>query len=402
MVHQNAAAVGAIEGSLDVAALRARAAEILPEIAKGAAERERARELPYAEIRRLAAAGLLTFRIPTHHGGPGSSVRDAIQFIIDTATADSNVAQALRPSFLFVEGLRATGTEEEQSRWFPHYLAGEVFGNAGWEIGGANGAIATRIVRDGDNYKVNGSKYYSTGGLFSDWVSTVALDENDQPVSITLPRDREGLQLIDDFDAIGQRLTASGTTKLDNVTVYPQELRSRAAYHNKRSPVTAFAQLFLGAVEAGIAKNALAEAVGFARRFARPIKHSTATRSTADPYVQHAVGEISARAYAAEAVVLRAADAIDAAWAADLDHDVLTNAAVEVAQAQFIAIESALKASELVFDVGGGSTTARTHNLDRHWRNARTVANHNPRNWKAAVIGAYRLDGVEPPLSGLF
>ena len=73
-----------------------------------------------------------------------------------------------------------------------------------------------------------------------------------------------------------------------------------------------------------------------------------------------------------------------------------------VAQAGVVAIESALRASELLFDVGGGSITNRDLGFDRHWRNARTAANHNPRQWKAAVAGAYHLTGEEPPTSGLF
>ena len=55
-----------------------------------------------------------------------------------------------------------------------------------------------------------------------------------------------------------------------------------------------------------------------------------------------------------------------------------------------------------MFDVGGASTTGRGHNLDRHWRNARTVANHNPRDWKAAAVGTWQLKGTPPPTSGLF
>lgn len=155
-------------------------------------------------------------------------------------------------------------------------------------------------------------------------------------------------------------------------------------------------------MEAGIARNALNDAVSFARDHARPIKHSSASRSVDDPYVELAVGEISARAFAAEALVLRAADSIDAAWAEGLSQEAVTRASVDVAQTQYLAVESALKASELLFDVGGASTTGRGHNLDRHWRNARTVANHNPRHWKAAAVGAWRLKGTEPPNSGLF
>ncbi|QBQ10456.1 MULTISPECIES: acyl-CoA dehydrogenase family protein [unclassified Pseudomonas] len=388
-----------------VAELNARADRILPQIAAGAAQRERDRQLPYEAVAQIAQAGLFTVRIPKRFGGAGGSVRDVIALLIRIASADSNVAQALRPGFGFVEGLlasRAEGAEEERERWFGRYLQGAVIGNAGWEVGGANGSISARIVRDGEHFRACGSKYYSTGSLYADWVSAVALDENDQPVSFILPRDRQGLELLDDFDAMGQRLTASGTTHLHDVQVLASEIRTRTVEEGKRTIVTPFLQVFLAAVQAGIARNALNDAVTFAKEHARPIKHSSATRSVDDPYVELSVGDVSARAFTAEAVVLHAADSIDRAWAADLDAVAVDQAAVDVAQAQYIAAESALKAAELVFDVGGASTTGRAHNLDRHWRNARTVANHNPRHWKAAAVGAWQLKGTPPPTSGLF
>ncbi|MDC6380572.1 acyl-CoA dehydrogenase family protein [Pseudomonas graminis] len=385
--------------------LNRRADALLPQIAAGAAQRERDRQLPYDAVAQIASAGLFTTRIPTRYGGAGGSVKDVIALLIRIASADSNVAQALRPGFGFIEGLlasRAEGAEGERERWFERYLEGAVVGNAGWEVGGANGSISARIVRDGENYRASGSKYYSTGSLYADWVSAVALDEDDQPVSFILPRDRKGLELLDDFDAMGQRLTASGTTHLHDVLVRPEEIRTRTVEEGKRTIVTPFLQVFLASVQAGIARNALNDAVTFANQHARPIKHSTASRSVDDPYVELSVGDISARAFTAEAVVLRAAESIDRAWAADLDADAVDQAAVDVAQAQYIAAESALKAAELIFDVGGASTTGRAHNLDRHWRNARTVANHNPRHWKAAAVGAWQLKGTPPPKSGLF
>ncbi|MDY7532460.1 acyl-CoA dehydrogenase family protein [Pseudomonas sp. Bout1] len=388
-----------------VAELNARADRILPQIAAGAAQRERDRQLPYEAVAQVAQAGLFTVRIPKRFGGAGGSVKDAIALLIRIASADSNVAQALRPGFGFIEGLlasRAEGAQEERERWFERYLQGAVIGNAGWEVGGANGSISARIVADGEHFRASGSKYYSTGSLYADWVSAVALDENDQPVSFILPRDRQGLELLDDFDAMGQRLTASGTTHLHDVQVLASEIRTRTVEEGKRTIVTPFLQVFLAAVQAGIARNALNDAVIFAKEHARPIKHSSATRSVDDPYVELSVGDVSARAFTAEAVVLHAADSIDRAWAADLDSVAVDQAAVDVAQAQYIAAESALKAAELVFDVGGASTTGRAHNLDRHWRNARTVANHNPRHWKAAAVGAWQLKGTPPPTSGLF
>ncbi|PQZ88514.1 MULTISPECIES: acyl-CoA dehydrogenase family protein [Pseudomonas] len=388
-----------------VTELSARLDALLPEIALGAAERERNRQLPYEAVASLAKAGLYTTRIPTQYGGPGGSVEDVIGLLVRIASVDSNVAQALRPGLGFVEGLlasQADDAEQERERWFARYLEGAVIGNAGWEIGAANGTVSARIVRDGEHYRVNGSKYYSTGSLYADWVSAVALDEEDQPVSFILPRGREGLDLLDDFDAMGQRLTASGTTHLNNVQVYASEVRTRTVEDGTRTIVTPFLQLFLAAVEAGIAQNALTDAVAFARDHARPIKHSTASRSVDDPYVELSIGDISARAYTAQAVVVRAAQSIDRAWAQGLSTASVDQAAIEAAQAQYIGAESALKAAELLFDVGGASTTGRSHNLDRHWRNARTVANHNPRHWKAAAVGAWQLKGTPPPTSGLF
>lgn len=385
--------------------LNVRADQLLPTIAQGAAQRERDRLLPFDAVAQIAKAGFFTTRIPVRYGGSGGSVKDVIRLLIRIAAADSNVAQALRPGFGFIEGLLASSSEQaeaERERWFARYLDGIVVGNAGWEVGGANGSISARIVRDGDHYRATGSKYYSTGSLYADWVSAVALDEDDQPVSFILPRNRKGLELLDDFDAMGQRLTASGTTRLNNVQVLAEEIRTRTVEEGKRTIVTPFLQLFLAAVEAGIARNALNDAVTFANEHARPIKHSSATRSVDDPYVELSVGDISARAFTAEAVVLHAAESIDRAWAGGLDPVLVDQAAIDVAQAQYIAAESALKAAELVFDVGGASTTGRGHNLDRHWRNARTVANHNPRHWKASAVGSWQLKGTPPPTSGLF
>jgi alkylation response protein AidB-like acyl-CoA dehydrogenase len=383
-----------------VVELRQRAVQVVAEVGAGAAERERTRQLPYRQVRQVADAGLLTFRVPKSYGGPGSTVADAFCFIIDLASVDANVAQSLRPTFLFVERLLAGESETEREHWFPKVLSGAIFGNAGWETGGRNGEIRARLVRDGEHFRANGTKSYSTGALFADWVGTVALDEAGEPVSFTVPRGREGLEVLDDWDGIGQRLTASGTTHLRNMLVYRDEVRRRSG-KGGRSAGTSIAQLYLAAVLAGIAEDALRDAVAFARKHARPIVHSHADRSVDDLYVQHAVGEISARAFAARAAVLSAAGSIDRALDSGAA-EALTSASVDVAQAQLFAAEAALRSGELAFEVGGASATLREHNLDRHWRNARTVANHNPRAHKAGVIGAYRLTGAEPPATGLF
>jgi alkylation response protein AidB-like acyl-CoA dehydrogenase len=378
-----------------------RSATLLPAIAEGAARREAERTMPFDEVRSLARAGLLTWRVPAEAGGPGASVREVTRFIVELAEADANIAQAMRPGFGFVEGL-VLAPEADRREWSERVLRGDMFGGAFGEVGGAQGEVRATLTRDGDHHRANGHKYYSTGALFSDWVTINASDSDGDVRSFTIPGDREGVRRVDDWDAMGQRLTASGSTYLEDVLVHADELRDWHPSDHQRNLVIPFQQLFLAALEVGIARNALHDAVRYAREKARPIAHSEASRTIDEPYVQHAVGEIAARAYVAEAGLLRAADAIDAAYAGGAGHDLQVTAAVEVAQAQFIAVESALKAAELLFDVGGASTALRRHNFDRHWRNARTVANHNPRSHKAGAVGRYLLTGEEPPNSGFF
>ncbi|MFD4249045.1 acyl-CoA dehydrogenase family protein [Amycolatopsis thermoflava] len=212
------------------------------------------------------------------------------------------------------------------------------------------------------------------------------------------------LGVLDPAAVAESALTASGTTRLVNVRVSAEEIAPRDNHLLDNPWLGSFAQLYLAAIEAGIAAAALDDAAAFGREKARPIKHSSASRSVEDPYVRETVGEIAARAHAARSAVLLAAEVLERVrgLSGAQARTVGAEAAVTVAQAGVVAIESALRAAELLFDVAGGSITDRDLGFDRHWRNARVVANHNPRRWKAAVAGAYHLTGEEPPTTGLF
>src|SRR5690606_20298880 len=126
-----------VSGSVDE--FNHRAETLLPEIARGAAERERLRGLPHDQIRTLACAGLFTWRIPQALGGPGASLRQAVSFLTDLAAADSSLCQAVRPDFSFIEGLLVPDADGERDVWIAGALAGDVFGNTGNESGAPNG-----------------------------------------------------------------------------------------------------------------------------------------------------------------------------------------------------------------------------------------------------------------------
>ncbi|MEV0248922.1 acyl-CoA dehydrogenase family protein [Nocardia sp. NPDC050712] len=401
-VHNGRAAVG-----LTVAGIRDALRPALDRLAATANEREAVRDYAVADVRELAEAGIALAGIAVEEGGAGGTVRDVVDLVIEVARADSSVAQALRSTFLIAHQAVNRPDLPQRDLVLARLRNRDLFaGTANERTGGASGQTYATARADGEDWIVNGEKYYSTGGLYASWFSTQAVTEDGTLLRFTVPVDRAGVQLLDDFDAVGQRLTASGTTRFTEVRVAAAEVTTAGLIESVPGNPWAgsFAQLYLAAVQAGIAARAFDDAVRYAREKARPIKHSSATASVADPYVRETIGEIAARAQAARAVVLLAAEQLheNRGLTGERARTAGAAAAVHVAQAGVIAIESALRAAELLFDVGGGSITDRAHGFDRHWRNARTAANHNPRQWKQAVAGAYHLTGEDPPTTGLF
>jgi len=384
----------------------ARLPEVVDELRRSDADAERDRVLQYGAVERLRRTGVLGLRVPVRYGGPGGDVRAVIGAVVQIARGSSNVAQALRAHFGFSERLLSNrATEAERQHWFPVIESGAVLGNAITDAKGKSPTSSgTTLLADATGVlRLNGFKFYSTGTLFADHIAVSAVDADGQDLQAIVPTDRDGVELYDDWDGFGQRLTASGSTRFTDVVVNPVEVTT-VSDGNHLGHSTTFLQLYLAAVTAGIARSVLDDAVAYVRDRARPAAHSLADSAREDPFVLEAVGEIAAEAAAAEALVLSAAGAIDDVVDAGRHDDAaaLAELAIEVAQAQLIAERLALSAAQRLFDTGGASATARTLNLDRHWRNARTVASHNPLAYKAYASGNFAVNGVWPPANGYF
>jgi alkylation response protein AidB-like acyl-CoA dehydrogenase len=380
--------------------------DIVADLRAADAAAERHRELQYDAVWRLRQAGLLGLRVPTRYGGPGGSARDVLGLVVQIARGSSNVAQALRAHFGFAERLLSNrASEDERRQWFPRVESGVVVGNAITDAGGkAPSSADTTVLADSAGVlRLNGYKFYSTGTLFADVIAVSAVDAQGRDLQAIVPTDRDGVELFDDWDGFGQRMTASGGTRFTDVVVHPDEaITVSDGAHLGHG--TGFLQLHLAAVAAGIAHAVADDAVAYVRDRARPAAHSLATTAAGDPFVLEAVGEIAADASAAEALVLAAADGVD-----DLvdsgrqdDAEALADLAVRIAKAQLVTERLTLSSAQRLFDTGGASATARALNLDRHWRNARTVASHSPLAYKAHVTGNYLVNGTWPPANGYF
>ncbi|WP_050405198.1 acyl-CoA dehydrogenase family protein [Bradyrhizobium embrapense] len=384
---------------------------LLSRIAEAAGQRERERILPFAEVDLIRNARLGALRLPVDVGGAGASIRTLFELVIRLGAADANVAHILRNHFSVVERLVRRPQDEQHRQWQKAVADGAIIGLAATELDTpkvGNVTPNTTLTADGDDYLLNGTKYYSTGTLYSDYVLVRTADTAGANAAVLIPVNREGIELIDDWDGLGQRLTATGTTHFRNVRVKRQEVVFDAPDTGYGIPyANTFAQLFLTAINAGIARAVLQDAAELVRSRKRTFYYAPSEVPADDPLLQQTVGQIASGAFAAETVVLAAAEALDAATdafdAGDAGAvDAAHRAALLSAKAKIVADELAIRSGSLLFDVGGASATKKATNFDRHWRNARTLASHNPNTFKARSIGQYEISGTPLPAKGFF
>ncbi|WP_404294316.1 acyl-CoA dehydrogenase family protein (plasmid) [Microvirga sp. RSM25] len=377
--------------------------QFLEHLRAGAAERERTRTLPKAGARALADLGLGAVRVPKACGGHGWRLEDLLRFIYTLGFADANLAHALRNHYLNVEHFLHAADASETETKVRQIVEGALIGGANSERNETQmGAIGTTILPDGDRYVLNGRKFYSTGAIFADYLAVSATSIEGKRRWLHIPADREGITLVDDWDGFGQRLTGSGTTSFENVVVYPDEISAEDLSTGDMSPKqSAFAQLYMTTVAAGIVGDIAQDGVDLLRARKRTYQHASAQVPQEDPLLLEQIGYLSSYAYAAKAIVTAAAPSVARVGHVFHDggdfHAAYQIGALEAGHAKLAVDEIAFKAGALLFDVGGASATSTSLGLDRHWRNARTIASHNPRVFKARSIGDHLVNAAALP-----
>ncbi|MQT42486.1 MULTISPECIES: acyl-CoA dehydrogenase family protein [unclassified Pseudomonas] len=371
------------------------------QIAAGTVEREQARDLPFEPIRWLKEAGFGAVRVPVEFGGAGASISQLFQLLIELAEADSNIVQSLRGHFAFVEDRLNAPPSPARDAWFARFVAGDLVGNGWTEIGAVKiGEVITKVRPEGENFVLNGAKYYSTGSIFADWVDVYAQrSDNGADVIAIVDARHSGVSHSDDWDGFGQRTTGSGTSLYVEVPLSAEQV---IPFETRFKYQTAFYQLVLLAVLAGIGRAVERDVANEVRTRKRVFSQGSADTTHGDPQIQQVVGQISAQVYAAEAATLRSAEPLQRAYLARFANDAEAerqaniDAEIETSKAQVVVSELVLRATTDLFNALGASGVSINKSLDRHWRNARTAASHNPWIFKARIIGDWVVNGIEP------
>lgn len=383
--------------------------------AEGAAARDAARRLIFAETAVLKERGFGAVRLSHEQGGQGVTLSDLFALAHDLASADPNIAHVFRNHFFAVEQHLKTPKAPFSARILGLAAKGRMFGVAFSEAGkapaGSRGQLPGTTLHwsEADKaYRVSGTKIYSTGNVYADHLFASAIDGRTGRITqFFVSTDAAGVSLGDDWNGFGQKLTGSGTTVFNDVKVASEDL-FELPQSGENEPYLygyTFHQIYLTTVISGIVTRIFQDALNLVRARERNYYHGLAERPADEPEIQAVIGRIAAYRAAVLAVVERAVTALDLAWknAEGRDAETLSVAAsIAAAEAKVVTDEVASNLAGLLLDVGSGSAVSAEKALDRHWRNLKVIAAHNPRIYKERVLGDHYLNGTLPPTGAFF
>lgn len=387
---------------LTAAGAVATARDLAAQLAEGDAERDARRALPHESMKLLAATGLLAITVPVEHGGADLPAATVAEVFRQLSWGDPNIGQIPHSHIVFLNQLRLRGTFEQQARIYREVLTGAVVANAQSEFGTKHVRdIRTTLTPAGQGrWSLSGDKFYCTGSLFADYLAVLTHLDADGPLSVAWIRAQSpGVEIVDDWNAVGQRTTGSGTVKLRDVVVTEEWITPFAVTFEQPTTYGAFAQLLHAAIDTGIARRALDDAAEFVRTKSRPYPDAGVERAADDPLIVRAFGEMELSVRAAEALLAEAGRAVDEANR-DLTAATTGAASLAVATARAASTNSSVEVASRLFEVAGTRSVLAELDLDRHWRNARTHTLHDPAAWKIQHLGRWSVDRILPPRHG--
>ncbi|HEX7188327.1 MAG TPA: acyl-CoA dehydrogenase family protein [Actinomycetes bacterium] len=249
--------------------------ELAPRVAPYEAESRFPREV----FRTLGKAGLLGLPYDEAHGGGGQPYEVYLQVVEELATVWASVAEGVSVHTLSCYPLAAFGTDEQRERWLPDMIGGELLGAyclSEPQSGSDAAALATKAVRDGSDYVVNGTKAWITHGGEADFYSLLCRtsDEGSRGISCLLvDGTTEGVSAAEPERKMGFSASTTAQMRFDDARVGADRLMGEEGQGFKIALAALDGgRLGIAACAVGIAQNALDVALGWAmerRQFGR-------------------------------------------------------------------------------------------------------------------------------------
>jgi alkylation response protein AidB-like acyl-CoA dehydrogenase len=364
-------------------------AAVRDELAVHAPEADRTGDFPWAGIGIVHRAGLLGLGIGARYGGPGLTATDAVRVFRALGAGDPAVALITAMTVL-QHDLQA------RAPWWPEDLYRRLVADSAerpqllnairaepeWGAPARGGLPATTIRRTADGWVLNGRKGFATGseGLAYHLVWTVTEDAQPLVAHAIVPADAPGIRIEKTWDHLGQRATSTHDVIYTDVQLPLDAFDGRPVSDVGVPPIVA--GVAVPALYVGVADAAAA----FFARFANERVPTSLGRPIATtPNIRAAAGEIAAQLAIADAVLFRAADAVDRQDPA---------AGSLLGPVKLLGTRAAITAVQTAVAALGNAALTRHNPLERHLRDVLASRVHPPQEDAALATFGVRLLSV--------
>jgi alkylation response protein AidB-like acyl-CoA dehydrogenase len=335
------------------------------QLAPRAAAAEADEAFPRDVFRTLGELGFLGMPYPEEVGGAGQPYEVYLQALEEIAAAWASVGVGLSVHVMSCYPLATFGAAEQRGRWLEEMLAGDLLGGyclSEADAGSDPGAMRTRATRDGDAYRVSGSKAWVTHGGEADFYTLFARTSDDRSRGISCflaPGEAPGLTVQPPEHKMGLTGSTTATLDYDGVELEGERL---IGDEGQGLPIALQAldsgRLGIAAVATGLAQGSLDAAVAYAKE----------RETFGKPIIEHQglgflLADMAAAVESARAVTLEAARRRDRGLPFARQSSI----------AKLIATDAAMKVTTDAVQVLGGFGYTKEFPVERHMREAKVM-----------------------------
>ena len=349
----------------DQLALQKKAREFaIREVLPVARKYDEAEEFPIDVIKAAYNEGLLNLGIPKKYGGAGRGLLDSCIVVEEISSACPGIATSVFDNNLGAEPIVIGGNEDQKERVLTDIAKNFkliAFATSEPTMGSDVAGMKCRAVKDGDDYILNGSKFWITNGGYADYITIFATVDPEKKhkgiAAFIVPTDTEGVKLGKHIPKLGQRSSNTVSVVLKDVRIGKENVLAKPGRGFVLGMQTfAHTRPAIGAFAVGCARSAMEYSIDYAQKrevFGRTIDHYQA--------IQFKIAEMYKDIEAARLLTYKAA------WEADQGKD--NNLSSSIAKA--FASDVAMKVTTEAVQIFGGYGYLRTYPVEKLFRDAK-------------------------------
>jgi acyl-CoA dehydrogenase len=321
-------------------------------------------DTPLPLIRKAFDAGLINGDVPVQYGGQGWSLMENVLVTEEFAAACPGLATSLFDNSLGMEPLMLCRNEPLKQKYFQKIINDFkliCFATSEPTMGSDVAGIRCKAERDGEDYILNGTKYWITNGGISDYMSVFATVDPDSRhegiCAFLVEKDWPGVSIGRRIPKLGQRGSNTVGLNFKNVRV-PKENILAPPGEGFVLAMQTFARTrpAIGAFAVGAARSAMEFAIDYAKK-RRAFKAKIGNFQA----IQHKIAEMYQKVETSRLLVWKAS------WEADQGMDPTITASI----AKFYATEAALEVADEALQIFGGYGYTKMFPIEKFLRDTR-------------------------------